>query len=403
VSSATLVAGLLSLVVYLGCERGAAHDSGESPSAAPTVGSMPAAAPHTDEPEHEDLPTRVRLDPAVVVAAKIETAPVARELLVATSDLPGEIAADPDRTAKVSALVPGRIEAVRFKEGQAVAKGEVLLLIKVPELGKAKAAFAATAAKAGAARMNADRLQVLAEKRLAGSQELAAARAEAEALEAEANAAKEQLAALDTDHATGAGHSQLALRAPVSGVVVSRDAVVGQAVVADQTLAVIADLSDVWFLGRVFEKNLAQVHVGAAAEIELNAYPKERFTGSIEYLSKQIDPTARTIVARIRLSNRQDLLRLGLFGVARVATGAASRKAPLLVVPRSAVTEIAEKPVVFVRQPDGDFDLHEVVLGAGALGKVEIVSGLREGEQVVVAGVFTLKSVVLKSTFGEEE
>jgi membrane fusion protein, heavy metal efflux system len=112
---------------------------------------------------------------------------------------------------------------------------------------------------------------------------------------------------------------------------------------------------------------------------------------------------ARTITARIRLTNRDDLLRLGLFGVARVATAEESKKAGALVVPRSAITEIAQKPVVFVRQLDGDFDLHEVVLGSSGLGKVEVVSGLREGEQVVKSGVFTLKSAVLKSTFGEDD
>ena len=385
------------IVVQWGCDRGEAPDSKEAPLAAQSG----ASAPHADEPEHAELPTRVRLDPAVIAAAKLETAPVAREVLVSTIDLPGEIVSDPDKTAKVSALVPGRIEAVRFKEGQKVRKGEVLVVIKVPDLGKAKAAFAATSAKAAAARRNAERLETLAEQRFAAAQEVLSARAEAEALEAEAKAAAEQLTALGSDSA-GAVASQLSLRAPLSGVVVSRDATVGQVVVGDQTFATIADLSDVWFLGRVFEKNLAAVRIGAPAEIELNAYPKERFTGSIEYLGKQIDPTARTIVARIALRNRDDLLRLGLFGVARVASGPESRT-PVLVVPRSAVTEVGQKLVVFVRQSDGDFDLHEVVLGAGALGRVEIVSGLREGEQVVVQGVFTLKSVVLKSTFGEEE
>ncbi len=73
------------------------------------------------------------------------------------------------------------------------------------------------------------------------------------------------------------------------------------------------------------------------------------------------------------------------------------------MVPRSAVAEINSKPVVFVRHPDDDFELHPVVLGHAALGKVEVLSGLREGEEVVVDGAFTLKSLVLKSTFAEEE
>jgi cobalt-zinc-cadmium efflux system membrane fusion protein len=189
----------------------------------------------------------------------------------------------------------------------------------------------------------------------------------------------------------------------VSGVVVSRDAVVGQPVTADQTIATIADLNEVWFLARVFEKNLGQTHIGALADIQLNAYPKERFQGTVEYLGKQIDPAARTVTARIRLANRGDLLRIGLFGVAHVGTGESTEERPVLVVPRDAVTEIGGKQVVFVQQPDGDFDVHEIVLGEAALTKVQVVSGLRVGEPVVVDGVFTLKSAVLKSTFGEEE
>lgn len=392
----TTFASLLWLLLGSSCSEG------KQPKAADThEAADPHEAPaHADEAEHKSLPTRVRLDPAVLAAAKIKTAAVTREVLAATIDLPGELTTDPDKTAKLSPLVAGRIEAVRFKEGQSVKQGDVLALIKVPELGKAMAAFAASSARAAPARTNAERLQALSEKRLAANQEVLAARSEADALEVEATAAREQLKALGSGTRVG---SQLVLRAPISGVVIARDAIVGQPVSADQTIATIADLDEVWFLGRVFEKNLGQIQLGAPAEVELNAYPSERFVGAIEYLGKQIDPTARTVVARVRLQNRGGLLRLGLFGVARVGTGEEAKKKPVLVVPRSAVTEIASKPSVFVRQPDGDFDLHEVVLGEAALGKVEVVNGLREGEQAVVEGVFTLKSAVLKSTFGEDE
>lgn len=364
--------------------------------------SSDASTNHADEPDHDALPKRVRLDPSVVADAKIQTTPAAREQLAATIDLPGEISSDPDKTASVSPLVAGRIESVSFKEGQQVSKGDLLALVKVPELGKAKAAYTATEAKAVAARSNADRLQELADKRLAGAQEVLAAKAEADALDAEARAADDQLRALGTG-ATGGG-SQLALRAPVSGIVISREAIVGQPVTADEVIATIADLSEVWFLGRVFEKNLGQIRLGAPTEILLNAYPNERFSGSIEYLGKQVDPTARTVVARIRITNRRDLLRLGLFGVAHVDVGQPDAgAAATIVISRDAIVEIGGKTGVFVRETDGDFDLHDVVLGSSALGKVQILNGLRDGEQVVTQGVFTLKSAVLKSTFGGEE
>jgi len=384
-------------MLAIGCAR--EKPPAEEKHPAPNASSTSA---HSDEPEHEQFPSRVRLAAKVIADAHIRATPVVREALAATLNLPGEVAPDPDKTASVAAPVPGRIASVNFKEGQSVKKGDVLAVLTVPELGKAKAAYSATTSKAVAARHNADRLEALAEKRLAADQEVLSAKAEADALEAEARAARDQLSALGSGSAA-AGGSLLSLRAPLSGVVVSRDAIVGQSVLPEATLATITDLSQVWFLARVFEKTLGQVRVGAAVEVTLNAYPKERFQGSVAYLSKQIDPTARTLVARIALTNRADLLRLGLFGTARVGTGDESEHRSVLVVPRDAVTEIGGKTVVFVEQADGDYDVHEVVLGEEAIGKVSVVSGLRERELVVVDGVFTLKSAVMKQSFGEAE
>jgi multidrug efflux pump subunit AcrA (membrane-fusion protein) len=74
-----------------------------------------------------------------------------------------------------------------------------------------------------------------------------------------------------------------------------------------------------------------------------------------------------------------------------------------LVVPLDAVVRVAQDDVAFVRQPDGHFEIHPLKLGRSAAGQVEVISGLRVGEQVVVQGAFSLKSVFLKNTFGEEE
>ncbi len=363
--------------------KGAGHDDG-----------------HEDEAAHEELPTRVRLSKEAIEGAKIRTAKVAREAISETLALVGEVAADPDRIARVAAPAEGRVETVSFKEGSAVKRGDVLAVIRVPELGKVRGALAAASARAKAARANAERLKVLVERKLAGQQELESALAEAAAYEAEARALSAELSAMGTG---GGGGASLSLRAPIDGVVVARDAIVGQPVGPDSVLATVADLGSVWFLARVFEKDLDRLRAGAAVEVELNAYPKERFSGTLDYIGKQIDPVARTLTARVVLTNRDDKLRLGLFGSARVSTGEAAKRPAALVVERSALTEIAGRQVVFVRHPDDDFEVHEVKLGESALGKVEVLSGLREGEDVVVDGVFTLKSVLLKSAFAEED
>ena len=395
----------MTLSAVIGCskERKAPDPANDGKPAHSAVITSPDAAghEHLDEPAHPELPKRVRLSKDVIAEAKIRTAAVARELLASTLSLPGEIAADPDKSARVSVVVAGRLTRVNFKEGSVVKKDQVLATVRIPEVGKVRSAHSAAVAKAAAARANAERLQILADKGLSSAQEAVAAKAEAESIEAEARGLAEHLAALGLG--AGSNGSELAVRAPVSGVVVSRNAVVGQPITIDETIASIADMGEVLFLGRVFEMDLGKLRTGASAEVQLNAYPKERFAGTIEYLGRQIDPVARTVTARIRLSNRDDMLRIGLFGTAQISTAEEQKKSPVLVVPRSALVDVAGNSVVFVRQADDDFELHEVVLGESALGKVEIVSGLREGELVVVDGAFTLKSAVLKSTLVEEE
>ena len=296
------------------------------PTAPPSPGSSAAAPhPHRDEPEHEALPTHVRLSEAVIARAGIKTTAVTRNTLQPTLSLPGEINADPDRSASVAAPVAGRIERINFKEGSSVKKGDALLVIRVVELGKLRAALATANAKAKAARLNADRLRALVEKRLASDQDAVNAEAEASALEIEVRGHMEQLDALGGGSSGGA--SELVLRAPVSGIVVSRNAVIGQPVTTEQTVATIADLSELWFMGRVFEKDLGRLELGGKAVVELNAYPDEHFEGTVEYLGQEVDAVARTITARIRLKNRDGLLRIHLFGNAQVAVNKPGQRA----------------------------------------------------------------------------
>lgn len=374
----------------------------KTPPPAPTQKSVsPAASAHSDEQEHEELPKRLTLSPQVVADAKIRTEPATPETLAETLTLPGELSADPDKLATVASPISGRLESVRFREGSIVKKGDALAVLRVPDIARAKADYAGFQAKALAARGNSDRLDQLAERGLAAQQEVMSARADADALQAQSRAAQELLRAMGAG--SNAVSSELTLRAPISGVVIARNAVVGQPVAIEQTIATIADLDEAWFLARVFEKDLERLKMGARAEVRLNAYPERSFEGTVEYIGRQIDPVARTLTARIRIGNDKGLLSVGLFGTAFVETAQRNAGAAVLVVPRTAIVNIGNSPAVFVREPDGDFLLHEVVLGGHALGKTQVVSGLRAGEQVVVDGAFTLKSIALKSTFGEED
>lgn len=380
-----------AVVVLAGCPKAQKKEE-----AAPA-----ASTSHEGEKEHDAIPRHAKLSKEIIDGAKIRWQPATKEVLAPTLSLPGEVAADPDRSARVSSPVAGRIVDVRFKEGAAVKKGDVLAVVRIPEIGRVRAAHGAAAARGASARANAERLAALADKGMAAKQEAATARAEADALDAEAKALGEQLTALGMN-ASGGG-ADLQLRAPVGGVVVTRDAIVGQPVTPEQTIAGIADLSEAWFLARVFEKDLGKLETGAAADVALNAYAGETFEGKVEYISRQIDPAARTVTARIRLPNRSEMLRIGLFGTARVVAKGERAGEPTLVVPRSALTDVAGKQVVFVHVSAEEFELHEVTSGESAAGKVRILSGLREGEEVVSSGAFTIKSVLLRGTLADED
>jgi membrane fusion protein, heavy metal efflux system len=398
------------MLAAAGCPKrptGERHAQDKPAHAAPGDAGAAAIVPtsHADETEeHEELPTKVRLRPDVVRAAGIRTAPAVSDSLPATVDLTGEIAADPDRSARLAARVPGRIVDVKAKEGDRVKAGQTIAVLESPELARGRAALAAATAKARSARLNADRLKNLEAKNLASGQEVAAAAAEAAALDAEAAAAKQTLSAFGqgADDAQ-AGSARVTIRTPLAGFVLARDAVQGQTVQPEHIIAVVGDLDRAYFLGRLFEKDLARVKVGALAEVRLNAYPTDVFEAKIETIGRQIDPAARTVTARIVVNNHGDMVKVGLFGTARVVVGDTESRTKRVVVPLRAVTRIANQDVVFVRHPDEDFELHPVTLGRSAGGRVEILSGLRVGEQVVVEGVFTLKSAILKSTFGEED
>lgn len=390
--------GALVLTSIVSCSR----PKTEGPPPAKSANAPgPSASVGEGQPTH--VLKRVQLSAKVIAGAGIKTTPVVREALIATVDLPGAIGADPDKSARVSSPVAGRLEQISFHEGSQVKRGEPLARLRVPDLGKARAAYAGTSAKAGAARTNAGRLSSLAEQGLAGKQEALSARAEADALEAEARAAEQQLNALGMG--TSGGEAQLTLRAPIAGVVIRRNAIVGQPVATDETIATIADLSEVWFLARVFERDLEHVQMGARAQVQLNAYKSEEFEGPVEYLGKEIDPTARTILARIRLTNRNDLLRIGLFGTARLDRGDGSKRPATIVVPRDALTDVLDSPVVFVRltSPENTFEMREVRAGRSSAHKVEILSGVREREEIVTEGIFTIKSAFMKATFAEEK
>jgi cobalt-zinc-cadmium efflux system membrane fusion protein len=307
---------------------------------------------------------------------------VRRQIVAPVLLATGHVEADPGRSARVPAKVAGVIEDVLFREGDIVKEGAVLATVRAPGLGGLRADLASLQARTVSAQSNRTRLETLAQRGMASQQELAAARAEATALDAEGRAAKQRLQALGV--ASTGNASIFSLRAPIAGSITHRDVLARPGRDPGVVVATIVSIDRAWFVARIFEHMLAKVRVGAVAEVQLNAYPDHPFLGTIEHLAATVDAEAQTVVARIPIENREDILRIGLFGSARIATtDPRAEPAPVLAVSRDSVIDVAGKPAVFVRGEGGSFELHEVVLGTSGPGVVEILSGLQEGELVV--------------------
>lgn len=177
----------------------------------------------------------------------------------------------------------------------------------------------------------------------------------------------------------------LTLVAPVSGIVLEKPVIEGQRVQAGDRLYRIADLSEVWVEGDVFEQDIQFVREGSVAHIEVAAYPGRHFMGSVAFVYPTVDPSSRTNRVRISLPNPGFALKPGMFATiyfeVRIDDNA-------IVVPLESVVVTGERNLVFVRDPDGTLRPQEVVLGPQAGGRVEILEGLIPGEQIVASANF---------------
>jgi cobalt-zinc-cadmium efflux system membrane fusion protein len=363
-------------------------------AASPAEEAKPEPAEKSGEPQRIAISERVAKDAGLAVA-QVELA-----ALPATVELIGEVAADPDRMAKVPARVAGRLVELRFQEGQRVAAGDVLASIESGEVARVRAELASTSTRAEAAHNRVERLAKLVDAGTASAQDLETARAEASVLDADVAAAGHTLASIGGG---GGATARLQIRAPFAGVVMKRDGVVGQPVSADHVVAEIVDLDHALFLARLFEHDLDRVHEGAAAEVRLDAYPDVAFAGKVITIGRQVETVSRAVLARIAIDDKAARLKIGLFGTVVVVIPDPVTMPRVPVVPAAAVTQIEDHPVVFVEIKPREFERRAVELGHAADGKIEIVKGLKAGERVAIAAVFSLKSLALKSTFGEDD
>jgi RND family efflux transporter MFP subunit len=196
--------------------------------------------------------------------------------------------------------------------------------------------------------------------------------------------------------------SEIAVPAPSSGTVTARSVNVGEVVEANKELMRITDLSTIWVIAQVYEKDLVRFRVGGGASVTSDAFPNRLFRGRVSYIDPQLDETTRTAKVRVELANPNRELKIGMYvRVAFAATGNSERTVP--VVQASAVQNINGQQIVFVSTADPNvFELRPVRLGKENDGRYQVLEGLTVGDRVVVNGSFMLRAEWLKSNQGSE-
>jgi cobalt-zinc-cadmium efflux system membrane fusion protein len=181
------------------------------------------------------------------------------------------------------------------------------------------------------------------------------------------------------------------LASPLAGTVIERAAVLGRMTDAEHLLFTVGDLDRLWLVVHAFERDALRIRAGASARVSFPALPGELVTGTITRIGSRVDPTSRTVDVRIELENPTGVLRPGMSASALVPLGDAGQ--PVVTVPLESVQRDASGWCVFIpRAEAGEFEVRAVGRGRELGGEVEVVSGLRAGERVVVDGAFLLKA-----------
>jgi len=271
-----------------------------------------------------------------------------------------------------------------------------LARLRSVELGQARAELSRTTSLRDVAEQNRDRQRRLREEGISSERSLLEAELAYEQADAERDAARSRLRVFGLRGGSG---PDMTLESPIAGVVVERHATRGENVSPDDTLFIVADLSRVWVIGRVYEQQVAQVAPGMNATLTLNAYPGRTWTGTVDFVGATLDESTRTLPIRVEIDNPDGLLRPGLFGSLRLASGQPTSTS--VVVPLSAVQTLDNRTVVFVPgDEDGEFAAHPVTTGRENTRQVEVLAGLEPGVRIVVEGAFILKSELMRGELG---
>ncbi|MBB4196626.1 efflux transporter periplasmic adaptor subunit [Rhodoblastus sphagnicola] len=302
--------------------------------------------------------TTIKLSPGKIQRAGVRSEAARLKTLTATLRAPGTIQIDERRQTIVATRSPAFIEKVgEATTGEAVRKGQILFRFYAPDASAAAAQYAANPGYEGAR----TRLDVL-------------------------NIPEATIAEIARTHKAPLS---IAWPAPHDGVILERNAIEGMKAEAGQTLFRLADLSLVWALVDVAERDAVRLKPGQSVTLFARGAPERKFSGRITVIYPQINRDSRTARVRVELANPDLFLRPDMYVEAEIATEQAK---PVVTVPTSAVLDSGLRKIVLVDLGEGRFAPREVRLGRQSEGVTEIGDGLAEGEQVVVTATFLIDS-----------
>jgi RND family efflux transporter MFP subunit len=336
---------------------------------------IPVYADEQQAAADSDGARQIRISTEKVQKLGVRTEPAAMRVLGRSVRAAGRVEPDERRIAMISPKFEGYVERLHVNAtGQAVARGEALFEVYSPEL------------------VSAQREYLVA---VQGLQALGNSGAEAQAgmkQLADASLARLRNWDLSPDDVaalvrSGEARRTITLRSPVAGIVTEKKAFQGMRFMPGEALYQVTDLSSIWVIADVAEQDIAQVRVGAKAAITLAAYPEQRFDGRVTFIYPTLKPETRTVPVRIELPNPRQRLKPAMFADVEFELG---RGAPVLTVPDSAVIDTGTRQLVLVQRSEGRFEPREVKLGQRGDHYDEVLAGVNEGEQVVVAANFLI-------------
>jgi cobalt-zinc-cadmium efflux system membrane fusion protein len=317
----------------------------------------------------------------------------------------GRVTYNQNQLAHITPLAEGVVQRVLTDVGDNVSKGQVLIEIASPEIARAKSNYLSALANEALKESIFKREKGLVEKKYSSQQAHDQAFAEYQMARNTTTMSQQQLLnyGLTQEQTlklveTGSTSSRLEILAPFAGTLIDRKAVMGEAVKSGDLLFALADLSSMWLEISVPEDRLSQLKVGNPVEATFDAFPGFSIGARLIWIASNLDEHSRMIKVRALIKNPNSMLKHGMFGQVKILPVRNPIKG--LHVPLNALHRFDEKSFVFVKLESDLYEIRRVVLGGKNFKNAEILEGILQHENVVVAHSFTMKSEFLKSRLG---